>query len=75
MGGLGCLNEVQKSEVEFKFNNFKPFKQHSTRKRSCRTMDSIRVSEAPDPGSIPGRTTKFFQPLLLVENRQILHAG
>jgi hypothetical protein len=27
------------------------------RPRSRRTMDSIRVSEAPDPGSIPGETT------------------
>ena len=26
--------------------------------RPCRTMDSIRVSEAPDPGSIPGKATK-----------------
>jgi hypothetical protein len=26
--------------------------------RSRSTMDSIRVSEAPDPGSIPGGTTK-----------------
>ncbi len=25
--------------------------------RSRSTMDSIRVSEAPDPGSIPGETT------------------
>jgi hypothetical protein len=23
----------------------------------CSTMDSIRVSEAPDPGSIPGKAT------------------
>lgn len=23
----------------------------------CSTMDSIRVSEAPDPGSIPGEAT------------------
>ena len=59
MGVLKCLNVVQVGEVEFKFNNFKPFNQHSTIKRSCRTMDSIRVSEAPDPGSIPGRTTIF----------------
>lgn len=27
--------------------------------RSRSTMDSIRVSEAPDPGSIPGETTIF----------------
>ncbi len=25
------------------------------------TMDSIRVSEAPDPGSIPGEATNHFQ--------------
>jgi hypothetical protein len=24
-------------------------------------MDSIRVSEAPDPGSIPGEATKLIQ--------------
>ena len=24
-------------------------------------MDSIRVSEAPDPGSIPGEATNFFK--------------
>ncbi len=24
------------------------------------TMDSIRVSEAPDPGSIPGGTTHYL---------------
>ena len=27
-------------------------------KRPRSTMDSIRVSEAPDPGSIPGEATK-----------------
>lgn len=26
----------------------------------CSTMDSIWVSEAYDPGSIPGRATSFF---------------
>ena len=31
----------------------------SNRPRS--TMDSIRVSEAPDPGSIPGEATNFFK--------------
>ena len=29
--------------------------------RPCSTMDSIRVSEAPDPGSIPGEATLLLQ--------------
>jgi hypothetical protein len=29
-------------------------------------MDSIRVSEAPDPGSIPGEATSFFHNTFLV---------
>lgn len=28
-------------------------------------MDSIRVSEAPDPGSIPGEATQTFKPLII----------
>ena len=30
-----------------------------------RTMDSIRVSEAPDPGSIPGEATKNIYVLCI----------
>ncbi len=30
-------------------------------KWSRSTMDSMRVSEAPDPGSIPGETTYYYK--------------
>ena len=32
------------------------------------TMDSIRVSEAPDPGSIPGEATTNYSNLLISTN-------
>jgi hypothetical protein len=37
------------------------------------TMDSIRVSEAPDPGSIPGEATSFKK--ILHSETALPHAG
>ena len=39
----------------------------SNRPRS--TMDSIRVSEAPDPGSIPGEATNLINRSLIIHHR------
>ena len=37
------------------------------------TMDSIRVSEAPDPGSIPGEATLYAYKVLFYNRLQMIY--